>query len=155
MITFTTDSVRFKFRVAGILIHDDKVLIHRLVQDDFYAFPGGRVEMSEDTETTIVREMKEELNVTVSVIRLLWVAEHFFTYNQERYHELCFYYLIDCKDRNLLYQDDCFNFIEGSNTFEFKWVKIVEIADEVIYPTFIKSRLKELPLNIERIVEIE
>lgn len=155
MVTFKTGSGRFNFRVAGILIHNDKVLIHRLLQDDFYSFPGGRVEMFEDTETTIVREMKEELDVTVKVVRPLWVAEHFFTHNKEQYHELCFYYLIECEDKNLLEQDDCFIVVEGSNTYEFRSVGINKLEDETIYPTFIKSRLKQVPLTIEKILYIE
>lgn len=78
----------FSFRVAGILFRKNKVLVHRLINDDFYAFPGGRVEMFESTEHTIIREMNEELGVDVTVDRLLWICEHFFTLNSNKYHEI-------------------------------------------------------------------
>lgn len=58
MINFKKDNGIFNFRVVGIMLNERKVLIHRLVKDDFYAFPGGRVEMFEITEETLVREMQ-------------------------------------------------------------------------------------------------
>ena len=35
-------------------------------------FPGGQVENGESTEQAVVREMQEELGVTVKPIRKLW-----------------------------------------------------------------------------------
>jgi len=90
MINFKVENGVFNFRVAGILFNKNKVLIHGLINDDFYAFPGGRVEMFESTENTIIREMTEELGITVTINRLLWVVEHFFN-NDSKYHKICFY----------------------------------------------------------------
>ena len=155
MISFKTNEGRFNFRVAGILIYKGKVLVHRSVQDDFYAFPGGRVEMFEDTETTLIREMKEELNIDIKIERLLWIAEHFFNLNSEKFHELCFYYLMECKSDESILEEDNFSIVEGNNTFEFRWVEITELENLVVYPTFIKDRIEELPKSVERIVDIE
>ena len=49
---------------------------------------------------------------------------------------------------------DLFYITEGKNKFEFKWVDIKEIKNEIIYPVFIKNRIQDLPETIERIVEI-
>ena len=153
MINFKTENGIFNFRVAGILLHGDKVLIHRLISDNFYAFPGGRVEMFESTDKTIMREMKEELEVDIEVIRLLWICEHFFTYNENPYHEICFYYLIDCNDEKLYDKGDAFFIIEGENNFEFKWISISNIDNESLYPVFIRKRLRNLPTIVERIID--
>jgi 8-oxo-dGTP pyrophosphatase MutT (NUDIX family) len=153
MINFKTENGVFNFRVAGILFHEDKVLIHRLVRDDFYAFPGGRVEMFESTDKTIVREMKEELGIDVEIIRLLWVCEHFFNHNQSEYHEICFYYLIDCNYESFYDKEDIFYITEGENQFQFKWVPISSIGDEPLYPVFIKKSLMNLPTSVERITD--
>ena len=155
MINFKTANGIFNFRVAGILFNKNKVLVHRLLNDDFYAFPGGRVEMFEITENTIVREMKEELGINVTVNRLLWVCEHLFTHNDSKYHEICFYYFIECNDNNFLEKEDLFYISEGSNEFEFRWVAVADIRDHVIYPTFIKDKIGDLPVNIEWIVDID
>lgn len=154
MINFKIDNGVFNFRVAGLLFHENKVLVHRLIKDDFYAFPGGRVEMFETTETTIVREMNEELDINVKVNRLLWMCEDFFDHNDNKYHEICFYYLIEYKDNNILNKGDLFYITEGKNEFEFKWVDIKDIKNEIIYPVFIKEKIQDLPKKIERIVEI-
>lgn len=155
MINFKTEKGIFNFRVAGILIHDDKVLIHRRINDDFYALPGGRVEILEDTETTIIREMEEELGINVEIERLLWVCQSFFGSDDSKYHEICFYYLINCEDKELITKEDVFLVSENDKTFEFKWVPIDEIEKEPFYPTFIKNRLGNLPTVIESIVDFE
>ncbi|WP_297430026.1 NUDIX hydrolase [Clostridium sp.] len=155
MINFKIDNGVFNFRVAGLLFDENKVLVHRLIKDDFYAFPGGRVEMFETTETTIVREMNEELGINVKVNRLLWICEDFFNHNDNKYHEICFYYLIEYKDNNILNKEDLFYITEGKNEFEFRWVDTKYIKNETIYPAFIKDRIHDLPTTIERIVVID
>jgi ADP-ribose pyrophosphatase YjhB (NUDIX family) len=155
MISYKNEESRFIFRVAGLIFHDEKLLVHRMKKDDFYALPGGRVEMMENTEITIVREMKEELNIDVKVSRLLWIGEQFFEDNGEKFHELCFYYGLECNDKNLNTKDSVFETIEDSREFEFKWVPISKLKDEEFYPLFIKDRICELPTSIEKFVEID
>ncbi len=64
MISYKNGESRFNFRVAGLIFNEKRLLIHRMKKDDFYALPGGRAEMMENTEITIVREMKEEQGKT-------------------------------------------------------------------------------------------
>lgn len=109
--------------------------------------------MFESTEDTIIREMKEELDIDITINRLLWVSEHFFNHEKNRYHEICFYYLIECNDEKLLGSSDTFYITEGKNNFEFKWVQINDIQSTVLYPTFIKHRLNDLPVTIEKVID--
>jgi len=44
MICFDTDNGRFNFRSVAVVIQNEHVLIHRAVEYDFWALPGGRVE---------------------------------------------------------------------------------------------------------------
>lgn len=111
--------------------------------------------MLESTENTIIREMNEELGINVRVNRLLWICEHFFNHNDSKYHEICFYYLIECNDNNLLNKEDLFYITEGKNEFEFRWIDVKEIQNEIVYPTFIKNKIQNLPTTIERIVDID
>ena len=100
IITFDLDDECFSFRVAGIAIDRDRVLLHTTEKDDFWSFPGGRVEMGENSTDSLIREMKEELNEDVEIIRLLWLVKNFFVYNHKNYHEICFYYLIQFPKRS-------------------------------------------------------
>jgi ADP-ribose pyrophosphatase len=145
----------FNFRVAGILFDRNRVLVHRLIDDDFYAFPGGRVEMFESTEDTVIREMNEELGIDVKVNRLLWISEHFFDHKENKYHEICFYYLIECSDTSHLNRGDIFYITEGKNEFEFRWIDVKAMHKERVYPTFIRNKIENLPITIERIIDIE
>jgi hypothetical protein len=42
VISFDVDAGHFNYRVAGVCLHADYVLLQRAVADDFWALPGGR-----------------------------------------------------------------------------------------------------------------
>lgn len=46
-ITFKTPEGRFNYRVAGLLIHEDKLLIMQDENQPYYYVPGGRVMLHE------------------------------------------------------------------------------------------------------------
>jgi len=143
MLTFKLEGGKFNVRVAGLLFNNDRLLIHKLKSDDFYCLPGGRLEFMENTESTIIREMQEELGIVVKIERLLWVAEHFFELYGERIHEICYYYLLECNDKNLKTDCETFDVVENGQVFEFKWVPRDELANEIFYPTYVKNRIKD------------
>ncbi|ASS75131.1 hypothetical protein CIG75_09160 [Tumebacillus algifaecis] len=153
MITIDAGKSRFNHRTAGVFIDEGHVLLHRLARDDFWALPGGRVELMENTEQTVVREMKEEIDLDVQVERLLWVAENYFSNEQGQYHEVGFYYLLSA-DRTLpIYQKD----VEHQGTefgvpLIYKWFRLDELPSLRLFPAFLKEKLQQLPAHIEHIV---
>ena len=54
--------------------------------------PGGAIESGEFSTEALVREMREELGVTVEIGRLVWVVENLFEYRGAFYTEFGFYY---------------------------------------------------------------
>src|SRR5262245_5201710 len=94
MIRFDQGNRRFNYRVVGVAIHTDSVLLPRADDAPLWTLPGGRAEHGETAEQTIKREMVEELETDVHVNRLLWVVENFFEYDGLSYHELALYFLI-------------------------------------------------------------
>lgn len=58
--------------VAGIFEQNGKILICRRKEGKslagFWEFPGGKIEASEDPESALIRELKEELNVEVEIV---------------------------------------------------------------------------------------
>jgi ADP-ribose pyrophosphatase YjhB (NUDIX family) len=95
MLTFATAEGRFNCRVGGIVMSGRRMLLHRDPADPFWTAPGGRVEFGETSDDAIRREWAEALGTESKVGRLLWVAEDFFDYREERYHELLLLYALD------------------------------------------------------------
>ena len=67
MISFDQGNNRFNYRVVGVVIHKNSVLLHQGEGDSFWIFPGGRAELGESAEQTLRREMKEELGIEVEI----------------------------------------------------------------------------------------
>ena len=74
MISFHQNGRCFHLRAGGIALHEDHVLLHRLDGDEFWAIPGGRVEMGEQAGETLIREFHEELGIHVTTGDLVCVA---------------------------------------------------------------------------------
>ena len=65
--------------VAAIIKRDDEIFATQRGYGDFkggWEFPGGKIEQGESHEKALVREIQEELNVTVEVGELLHTVEY-------------------------------------------------------------------------------
>jgi 8-oxo-dGTP diphosphatase len=64
---------------AGILKQGNRICALRRKFGDFagyYEFPGGKVEIGETAEEAVIRECKEELDVSVRVLSLVHIIHH-------------------------------------------------------------------------------
>lgn len=146
MIRLQAATGSFYYRIVGVAVRGDEVLLHRAVTDDFWALPGGRAELLEPAEATLRREMREELGVEVRVERLLWVVENFFTLQGADHHRLALYFLIGLPPDSLpatarqpFRRDD-----EGLELI-FEWHPRAALDRLRLYPTFLKEALCSLP----------
>lgn len=154
-ITFRSSAGKFKFRVAGVILHEQQILLTRDNDGPYYYLPGGKLRFSESSEETIVREMREELHEEVAVERLLWVVENFFREERIklRYHEFSLYYLLKLPENSPLYDQPVMIFNENNEVkLEMKWVPFAELSRMRVYPRFLKERVYDLPLTPEHIV---
>ena len=66
--------------VCGIIFNkDNQLLVTRRNSGDFkgkWEFPGGKVKENEDDKSSLIRELKEELNIQVSIENLLMIHNH-------------------------------------------------------------------------------
>jgi ADP-ribose pyrophosphatase YjhB (NUDIX family) len=151
MITFDKGNDRFNFRTAGVVIHGNRVLVHKAKGDDFWALPGGRVEFGESSETAIVRGMEEETGVLFRVVRPLWILENFFDHLEKKYHEVSLIFLLHCLDeRSLLKRGDEFAGLEDSGAeLIFKWLQTGMLGHTPLFPSFLRKDLDDLPASIQ------
>lgn len=154
-LSFKTDEGRFNYRVAGLLLNESKVLIMKDENSPYYYFPGGRVSMHEKSEDAILREIREELSVDAAIERLLWINENFFEEEvlKEKFHEICFIYLLSLKDDKLLTKGNEFEENEEGKIHTYYWKTFDELKELNVYPLFLKNRCSELPEHLTHFVE--
>ncbi|MBY0095985.1 NUDIX hydrolase [Mesobacillus maritimus] len=146
---FKVDTGVFNFRVAGVMIENNHVLLHKQMNDDHWALPGGRVKVLEESASGVKRELMEELGVAVEIVYLLWVTENFFTYNEAKFHEIGFYYLVSSE--KIMNHDEAFSCLEGDGLL-YQWIPIDQLDEITLYPEFLKTSLKELPPSTQHII---
>ena len=151
-ILFKTDNYIFSYRVGGLLIHNGKVLMQKLVGEDGYAFIGGHVAFGETTAETIVREFKEELGADINVERLFIVNENFFSWDNRPCQQINLYYLVSLKDETQIPLDRNFKALDelGNERIELDmcWIPLEDIPSKIIYPTQAKEYIVNLPDEI-------
>lgn len=155
MISYEENEKKFNFRVGAIIESPDKkkILIHKLSHFDFWLLPGGRVEMMEDTEKSIVREIKEELGVKCDIDKLISITENFFTMGDKTYHEIAFNYLLKvANDASIIQEKEEFAGIEGEK-YRYKWIDKDLLGKINFKPDFIIPILQNMPKEIIHIIK--
>ena len=97
-ITINLEEYKLNVRAAAIIIHDNKVLAHRDINLDHYALLGGRVEVGEDSESTIKREILEETGKEIEITGYISTIENFFEMKGSKYHEIMFVHKAEFKN---------------------------------------------------------
>lgn len=95
---------------AVILLGDDIVLC-QAVGKDWYYLPGGHIEYGETARAAIVREMGEELGVTVRVGEFLGGAENQFVQDGKEHHEINLIFSAALSDQPLQSKEDHIQFV--------------------------------------------
>ena len=151
MISAMIGSARFHFRAAGVWLLDGHVLLQGDAREDFWALPGGRVEIMEPAEDALRREFQEELAIgdDVRAERLLWITQNFFHYPEwgGDQHELGLYFLVrPGPDAIARYGDlaRVYPCAEPDSTLSFRWFPLEALAG-VIRPSFLARALLDLP----------
>ena len=105
--------------VAAIIKHNDKILCVQRGENKLsyiskkYEFPGGKIEQGESKEETIKREIREELNMEISVV------EEFTTVNYEYpdFYLTMHSYICSCENTSIILTEH----------IDYKWLSIGEL----------------------------
>lgn len=141
-ITVDINDYTLNVRACAIIIHNNKILVHRNINKNHYALLGGRVSIGESSDKTVKREIQEELGKEVELIKYLTTIENFFEINSSKYHEILFIYLVDftnLEDRTIEYPLEN---AEGKKFLQYEWLDINTIENYTIVPSCIKDLLK-------------
>jgi 8-oxo-dGTP pyrophosphatase MutT (NUDIX family) len=122
-------------RVAVLIIDKDKLLLFYRYRDGrtYYALPGGHVETGEALEETAVREIKEELNLEITLSRKLWEYE-----NGGRMEH---YYLAEDFNGEIKLGFPELGKLSPQNVYRPEWIPIWQLIDMPLMPEPIKAKI--------------
>ena len=152
MVQFDIGNTRFLMCARGITIHKERVLLFNVIGFDWWALPGGRVEMLEQTEETLRREMMEELDTDIDVGRLAWVVENFFKDGGRTFHEIGMYYLMKLPDDSSIFSEAEHTSKDDTVTLRFRWFPLSELENINLRPIFLRKGLQNIPKNTEHVI---
>ena len=150
-ITIDVENYKLNIRAAVVIIHNNKVLTHRNINSDHYALPGGRVEIGENSEETVKREILEETGKKIEIKGYVATIENFFEMNNQKYHEIMFIHKAEfVNEEDKILQETIKN-IEGKDFLQYDWVDLDKIDEYPIMPKVIKEILKEKIYPVHKI----
>lgn len=152
-IRLMISDVKFSVRAVGLLKKNNKILFQKRKQDEFWALPGGAIEVLEKTKDVVIRELEEEIGLTdVKVVRPLWFVEYFFKFNEVNQHQYIIGYLLDTDDKEIITKEE-FDGIEEGKNIVYKWFDIDEIKNAKIKPDYLKDKILNIKDEFEFIEE--
>lgn len=155
-VRIDTDEKGFKYRVCGVVIKDERVLLQKSIENDFYFLPGGHVELGEDTDTAVKREMKEETEREYNIDELIVINENFFMHEDKKYHELGFYYKMSPKEDMEIKNYSRIEIDKGKpKKLEFEWIALDNLKNVDFRPAFLKEKLLNKNFKLEHIITKE
>lgn len=126
-ILFELNDMYFSYRVGGVLIKDNKILLTRGGND--YSLPGGHVQIGESSNFTIVREFKEETGYDIETVNVISTFENFFSLNNKPVHQVCIFYKVKMIDDNQVLSPN-----PDTNDTELVWVELDRLKGVALYP---------------------
>lgn len=153
-LTLPTKYGYFNHRVAAVIVHNNKLLAQKNINDNSYYLVGGRVRFGESSKDALVREIKEELGVTLTDFKPLWINECFFDDDGKSYHEIGIYYRVNIEKSGFLHYEKTFEMQEPNRTNCYEWLSIDKLESVTLYPQFIKNEIKDMN-NLKLIITRE
>lgn len=130
------DNHVFGVRATALIIRDNQILLTKDSQGFYYTI-GGAVAVNEATHDAVVREVYEELGITVTVDRLAFVVENQFVQDDIQFHNIEFHYVVTPLEEPPL------EMIEGHIQQACEWVGLDSLSDINLVPLFLKDTLPQ------------
>ena len=133
-LLFDIDGELFSYRVGGVLIKNNKILLAKGGED--YTLPGGHVQIGETSGETVVREFKEETGFDVEPLNIISTYENFWKWDDKKCHQLCIIYRLEMIDgaQRLVPNPD-------TEQTKYIWVDLNEITNINLYPSGIAKQI--------------
>ena len=139
------------YRVGGIAVHGERLLVERAVKKGFCFIPGGRVNYGENAADALAREIREEFGEVATIGRLALVNDNLYELEGRRYQELALYFLIQfAPGSTVLDREGAFEGCEPGTVFQ--WIPLDALDQAELLPSFLRQRVRAIPPITEYIV---
>jgi 8-oxo-dGTP pyrophosphatase MutT (NUDIX family) len=144
-IRFNIGNKVFNYRVADIIIHNNKVLVQKATDCEYLALVGGRCKICEASKDAALREFKEEIGLDAKIKKEIGMVENFFysDFDEEKeYHEMLFLFELEFTDPKY-YDYEVIETVEEENKERVKyiWVPLEELRKVDFRPSIILDYL--------------
>ena len=150
-ITIDVEDYKLNVRAGAVIIHDNKILLHRNLNSDHYAILGGRIAIGENSEETVKRELVEELGKEIELTGYVATIENFFEMKGSKYHEIMFIHKAEFVDEEDKKITDTMENLEGKDYLQYEWIDIDKIDEYPLRPEVMKGILKEKVFPVHKI----
>lgn len=142
----------FSYRVAGLLVQNEKILLQHACNEPGYVVPGGHVAFGETHAETLRREFAEECGASIRVGNLCGVGELFFPWGDKPCHQICLYYRLSLVDPDVFPSSGVIPGREtlGNHDFSiaFHWIPLARLQQIPLYPPQITAMIRaETPVS--------
>jgi ADP-ribose pyrophosphatase YjhB (NUDIX family) len=113
---------------AVLVVHDGKYLLAKRNKEnynDYWVIPGGGVRFGETLKDAAIREIKEETNLEVEIIKQIGYKEIINV--PGNYHSIVFFYLAKPKSMDIDAKDD----VSSAKFFKIEEIKRLKFAESV------------------------
>jgi len=155
-INIKIEDIILNCRAVAVIISKNKILFQKRKDDEFWALPGGKIEVGATTKDTVKRELKEELNIAnFEVSDVVTVSEYFFKFGNDKYHQYIFGHKVIVNCDEWIFNNDEFEGVEKNSNLVFKWLDIDKLDNAPIKPDFIKKQLDQITIQDLQFISYE
>jgi ADP-ribose pyrophosphatase YjhB (NUDIX family) len=142
----------FTYRVAALIIKDNKLLMAKNIDHPCYYTVGGGVEMNETSEEAVIREILEETGIKMEIDKLAFIQERFLKINEQKFHEIVFFYTI--KNTNAINISEN-SFTDQGSKETLHWLPLNELKNINVVPEILKNKSLTNFTRLEHIISKE
>ncbi len=134
------EKIKIHISARGLLLKGNSVLLAYSKGSTNTFLPGGHIEPGERAEHTLIRELKEELGINVTVQKYLGTIEQTFIENGIHHHGINLFFLMNSNDvrDELLSKEDHLDFF-WADAFETGKMNLMPQALQTLIINFIKG----------------
>ncbi len=125
----------FEVIVRALILRNNKILVCKRKDKDYYFLPGGHVEFGETAKEAIIREIKEERGRTLKNVSFIGIVENNYEEEFIEHHEI-----------NIIFEaeeEESEKPMSAENHLIFKFLDYNSFKEKNIEPNILKTKIIE------------